>query len=195
MKIQHAIAQITDPKLQKACEEINSYEEFQTWPASLGHHHAYKGGLLAHTEEVLSYCLHLTNVGVKEQINKDVLFVAALWHDLAKIWDYSYEEGCIPPERAGRRFLADQEGMFIRGHWVLSSYQNEIHHINGSCAEFTAAALKQGVDRKTVQQVQHAILAHHGPNRDWGSPVKPISVEALILHQADNLSALCGRTS
>jgi len=183
---------IKNERLAKACEEILLYPEFMTWPASLGHHHAFSGGLLVHTKEVVEYALHIAEIEIKGKCDKEILVAAALWHDVAKIWDYNFEEGCLPSQG---RHLADQEGMFIRGYWVLSNYQNEIHHINGSCAEFTAAALLHRVDRKTIQRVQHAILAHHGPNRDWGSPVKPESVEALILHQADNLSALCGRTA
>lgn len=186
---------IKNERLAKACEEINNYQEFKTWPASLGHHHAFEGGLQTHTEEVVEYAVQIAKLKLDREANLDILVAAALWHDVAKIWDYLYEVGCIPPAWAGEKFLADQEGMYIKGHWLPSKYHKEVHHINGSCAEFTAAALKHGVDRKTIQQVQHAILAHHGPNRDWGSPVKPISVEALILHQADNLSALCGRTA
>lgn len=189
------INEIQDGPLKEACKEILNYQEFMTWPASLGHHHAYKGGLFAHTKEVVTNALYIDGLKLNKQVNKDVLVAAALWHDLAKIWDYSYEDGCIPPAWAGKRVLADQEGMFIRGHWILSDYQNKIHHINGSCAEFTASAIKHGVDRQTIQRVQHAILAHHGPNRDWGSPVKPESVEAHILHMADNLSASYGATA
>lgn len=188
------INELQDGPLKEACKEILNYPEFLEWPASLGHHHAFKGGLFVHTKEVVQYALHIAAIDIKGKCDKEVLVAAALWHDLAKIWDYDFTLGCMPPYGTNK-FLADQEGMFIRGHWTLSNYQNYIHHINGSCAEFTSAALKHGVDRKTIQRVQHAILAHHGPNRDWGSPVKPTSVEALILHQADNLSALCGRTA
>lgn len=185
---------LTNETLKKACEELLNYPEFLEWPASLGHHHAYDGGLLVHTREVVDYCLQISKINFKKSPDKEILVAAALWHDLAKIWDYSFVKGCSPP--ADYKYsLAKQEGLFIEGYWVQSEYQNRIHHINGSCAEFTSAAMLHRVDRKTIQRVQHAILAHHGPNRDWGSPVKPISVEALVLHQADNLSALCGRTS
>jgi len=185
---------IKNERLAKACEQILLYPEFMTWPASLGHHHAYEEGLLVHTKEVVEYALHLSKLKIQGECDEEILVAAALWHDLAKIWDYNFVKGCSPPAN-GKYSLPKQEGLFIEGYWVVGDYQNRIHHINGSCAEFTAAALLHRVDRKTIQRVQHAILAHHGPNRDWGSPVKPISVEALILHQADNLSALCGRTA
>lgn len=188
------IANLQDGPLKEACKEILNYPEFFTWPASLGHHHSFKGGLFVHTKEVVQYALQMSEMNVQGKCDKEILVAAALWHDVAKIWDYIFKTGCLPPTRT-HKYLEDQEGMFIRGYWILSEYQNHVHHINGSCAEFTAAALLHRVDRKTIQRVQHAILAHHGPNRDWGSPVKPISIEAVILHQADNLSALCGRTA
>jgi 3'-5' exoribonuclease len=36
--------------------------------------------------------------------------------------------------------------------------------------------------------LQHMILAHHGV-AEYGSPKSPISIEALILHYADDLDA------
>jgi 3'-5' exoribonuclease len=41
--------------------------------------------------------------------------------------------------------------------------------------------------------VIHCILSHHG-RKDWGSPVEPATLEALVLHQADMLSAKFGAT-
>jgi 3'-5' exoribonuclease len=36
--------------------------------------------------------------------------------------------------------------------------------------------------------VGHCILAHHG-RQEWGSPIEPQTVEAMIIHYADMLSA------
>jgi 3'-5' exoribonuclease len=35
------------------------------------------------------------------------------------------------------------------------------------------------------------VLAHHG-EREWGAPCEPCSLEALLLHHADNLDAQVG---
>ncbi|HPP07030.1 MAG TPA: hypothetical protein PLW88_06635, partial [Syntrophorhabdaceae bacterium] len=34
----------------------------------------------------------------------------------------------------------------------------------------------------------HIIISHHG-TEEWGSPKKPMSIEALIVHYIDNLDA------
>ena len=36
--------------------------------------------------------------------------------------------------------------------------------------------------------LEHAILSHHG-ELEWGSPKRPSTIEALLLHHADNLDA------
>jgi len=37
-------------------------------------------------------------------------------------------------------------------------------------------------------RVEHAMLSHHG-ELEWGSPKRPSTVEALLLHHVDNLDA------
>jgi len=36
--------------------------------------------------------------------------------------------------------------------------------------------------------LQHIILSHHG-KLEWGSPVEPATIEAVIVHHVDNLDA------
>lgn len=192
-ELESLISHISSEVLCQTCAQLDNYVEFYTCPASLGHHHAYKGGLFTHTQEVVEYCLYLSSLNLKNGVDNDILLTAALWHDLAKIWEYVYVKDFLPI--SDHRHLIDSDGLKVNGCWVYNKYGSEIHHINGSCAEFTAHALKFNVDRELIQKIQHAILGHHGPNRDWGSPVKPVSVEALILHQADNLSAAFGKTA
>ena len=44
------------------------------------------------------------------------------------------------------------------------------------------------VNPDLMEEVSHVILAHHG-RLEWGSPIEPQTPEALIVHQADMLSA------
>ena len=37
-------------------------------------------------------------------------------------------------------------------------------------------------------KLEHAVLSHHG-ELEWGSPKRPATLEALLLHHADNLDA------
>ena len=71
------------------------------------------------------------------------------------------------------------------------------------CCRFdtsTDAGLKSAFHFTNLQPLwakenrQKGILAHHGPVREWGSPEAPRTLEALIPHQADMLSASYGAT-
>lgn len=163
-------------------------------PASLGHHHAYERGLLVHTVEVAKYCVQIAKtVDLEKPVDMSILIAAALIHDLEKTKEYvlrTYYEG----QQIPNRHLTSKKGDGYKEVWVYSDYGNRIHHIQGSYGLFMASAAHYGVSDEVQEAVGHAVLAHHGPNKDWGSPVKPQTAEALILHQADSLSAFHGKT-
>lgn len=181
------IGNIESRSLRKTCETILHYEKFFTWPASLGFHHAYEGGLLAHTVEVCDIALHNYTYHAAYPRNRDILITAALWHDVMKVEDYALT--LMGEAVLGKR----SEDYSIKDLWTRSSYQTTIGHIAGSAAAFNTTAVNFGVNRETIDAVTHCLLAHHG-RKEWGSPVEPQTLEALLLHQADMLSAKYGST-
>lgn len=140
---------------------------------SSGHHHAYPGGLLVHTAEVLSLALSMAEKLGKHSVY-DVLTSAAIYHDLCKVREYKlHEDGTIEK----------------------LPYRKLVRHIAGSVAEFTYDLYSLTLDRtwppvqeETEIAIMHAMLAHHG-RPEWGACVEPQTVEAHILHYADMLSA------
>ena len=164
--------------------QIWKYPEFCEWPGSIGKHHSYKGGLLAHTAEVFKYAITISS---DFEVDMDILFTSILWHDLAKIFDYKLMRliDCSLPEK-----FVEKDLEYI---WIKSDYHSNIHHITGSIAEFTRHALDLGLDRCTLEKIQHCMAGHHG-YPEWRSPVTPKSLEAIICHQADMLSATYGKT-
>jgi 23S rRNA maturation-related 3'-5' exoribonuclease YhaM len=44
------------------------------------------------------------------------------------------------------------------------------------------------MEQSEIDEVTHAILSHHG-QREWGSPVRPATKLAWILHTCDMMSA------
>lgn len=187
------IESITDPALRGACRALLDYDKFFTWPASLGFHHAYEGGLLAHTVEVCDIALGIEQIsdGTREgnpfdrESSFDILIASALWHDFCKVREYYRIGG------PGRHDSIDQECQPVE--WKHTDYGKHVYHISGSAIEFTIAARNWKVSDSVIDAVTHCILAHHG-RREWGSPVEPQTLEALILHQADMLSAKFGAT-
>ncbi len=184
------INSITDPALRATCETIPLYPKFDTWPASLSFHHAYEGGLLAHTVEVCDLAEHIWRAHeISLVVLPDILIAAALFHDLLKMEEYDLIDcGRVAPNQ---RHLRHTDDPFAA--WITTNYQKTIGHICGSAAQFQATAINCGVSRTTIDAVVHCILAHHG-RKEWGSPVEPQTLEALILHQADMLSAKFGAT-
>lgn len=140
-------------------------------------HHYGDGGLVQHTSEVWDIAYNISKLyasGVRAGVtppkvivpDDTQLFLACLFHDVGKMWDY---------EKIG-------------GEWVGTTHKRHIHHISRSAIEWSRAVEKTGVCRDIEDEVLHAILAHHG-QRQFGSPVAPKSRLAWLLHFSDGISA------
>ncbi|HET7584363.1 MAG TPA: HD domain-containing protein [Gemmatimonadaceae bacterium] len=139
---------------------------FERAPASIGGHHARVGGLLLHVYEVAYIGRETARV---MRANADLVVAGALLHDIGKTETYD----------------ASWEG-FVRtpcGHLV--------EHVVMGCLmlERAIAALGEPVcSEGQLLELQHLILSHHG-EPEFGSPVRPLTPEAEILHWADQASA------
>jgi len=94
------------------------------------------------------------------------LLTAALLHDIGKTRELAFDT-TIDFTDAGK-FL----GHVIQGVLLVSQKAGEL-------PSFPEAKL---------QQLLHCIVSHHG-ELEWGSPKRPKTIEALILHHVDNLDA------
>jgi 3'-5' exoribonuclease len=157
--------------LHETCLQVINDPLFQQCPAALTYHHCYEGGLAVHTLEVLEYALAAAKALPLNDDDMDVLITAAIWHDYMKIREYVRgEAGAFESDRG---------------------YYGVIGHIAGSAIEFSKTARFYAVPPEIEERIVHCLLSHHG-RREWGSPVEPQTVEALLLHQADMLSAKFG---
>lgn len=172
------IESVGDRPLRASCSEILTWPDLFTWPASLSFHHAYEGGLLEHTVEVCNHALHIASAF---NVNRDILLTAALWHDVMKVREYFLAAFV----KDGTRCLAHPGG----GFWRKADNAPSHGHIIQGAIEFSVVARHCSVSKEYEEAVVHCLLSHHGPVKEWGSPIEPKSVEAVILHQADYLSA------
>jgi 3'-5' exoribonuclease len=133
-------------------------------PAARVMHHAYVGGLLEHT-------LSMANIGrsmVKHYpyVNKDLLVSGILLHDMGKAIEYT----------TGPTFDFTEDGRLIG-------------HISRAAILIELAAKEIGnFPASQLQHLIHLILSHHGV-LEWGSPVVPKTLEAVLLHQIDLLDS------
>ncbi|MBV5319206.1 MAG: HD domain-containing protein [Desulfobulbaceae bacterium] len=162
------IAGIGNPAIQALIQAIFQGEtlaRFQRAPAAKKMHHAYIGGLIEHT---------LSIVGMAEKtaahyplLDRDLLIAGALLHDIAKIEEFDFAR---PP------FGYTDRGRLV-GHLVLGVEM--VRKAAESVAELTT---------DQVDQLMHIILSHHGQFA-YGSPVLPMTPEAILLHHLDDMDA------
>lgn len=138
-------------------------------PAALKRHHVYIGGLLEHTAGVVKLCQAAASY--YPMVNKDLLLTGAILHDIGKTRTYMIERG----------FEGTDQGKLI-GHLVLgvSMVEQAIFDLFGSRAE--------DIGEPILLSLIHLLVSHHGI-MEWGSPVEPLTLEACILHHADNMDA------
>jgi 3'-5' exoribonuclease len=159
---------VTDPWIARLLRAFLGDREFAaafaSAPAAKVNHHAYVGGLAEHTLSVMRLCAETADH--YGDLDRDLLIAGAFLHDVGKTVEIAVEPG----------FPYTEEGMLL-GHIPLG-YAMVRERIDG-IAGFPRAI---GVD------IGHLVLSHQG-ELEWGSPVQPRTVEALVLHFVDNLDS------
>lgn len=160
---------VRDRELRRVLKSVFGDEgflsRFEACPGARTHHHAYLGGLMEHTIAVAALCRTLAER--YGRVDGDLLVTAALLHDIGKVDELTYDTG-VGYTDSGR----------LIGHVILSERR----------LREAVASLRPAVPEPLLTRLSHAILAHHG-ELEWGSPKRPSTIEALLLHHADNLDA------
>ncbi len=139
-------------------------EGWKEWPASKLYHHAYKGGLLEHTFRVVQLAREV--IKLYPELSQDLVLAGAVLHDIGKLKEL---EGYLS---AHNTYLGE-----LLGHLTLSWEM-----IREAAQNFSWD------DPKLLARLEHIILSHHG-QLEFGSPVLPLTREALIVHMVDDLEA------
>ncbi|MCE5212209.1 MAG: HD domain-containing protein [Deltaproteobacteria bacterium] len=162
------IEKINDKFLKALLDAFFQNEEtvslFQRAPAAKGFHHIYLGGLLEHTLSVVRLLDKVS--GHYSVLDKDMLITGGILHDIGKIYEFSYNN------------IIDysDEGRLI-GHIVMG-----VEMINQKIAAI------ENFPQQLALELRHIILSHHG-EFEFGSPKRPKTLEALVVHYIDDLDA------
>ena len=145
-------------------EDESFIKLFKVAPASKWLHHNYLGGLLEHTLSMVQ--LVLKNASHYNGLNLDLLLTASILHDVGKVDELSYR----------RSFDYSDEGRLL-GHITLGieRVEDKIRQV----PDFPK-------DLSTL--LKHLLLSHHG-QYIWGSPKRPMTLEAVMLHYLDDMDA------
>ena len=160
---------IADPDYRNICNTFwKKYkEQFIKFPAAKGVHHAFIGGLLMHTYNMLKVAGTIAVI-YKNEVNHDLLLTGTFLHDIAKIQEYTQSELGLA---TGFTF----DGQML-GHLVMGAY--EVGHV---CDELNVPAVKKGM-------LQNMLLSHHG-KPEYGAANVPRTLEAELLYLIDMIDS------
>ena len=138
-------------------------------PAATKMHHAFVGGLLEHTLNLLE--LALLVIPRYPQVSLDLVLGGILLHDAGKTRELEYGTG----------FDYSTEGKLV-GHIALAAMW--VHEKARELERETGKPFPREIENA----IKHIILAHHG-RYEFGSPKLPATMEAIAIHHLDNLDA------
>ena len=145
-------------------------EAFFCAPAATKNHHAFRGGLAEHTISMANIAndvaRHYHNFYGYDSVDRNLLIAGVLLHDLGKVYELQ-EEGFS---------------------WSRGTRGELVGHMVEVCALIHDACMACLASQDTRDRLMHMVLSHHGRN-EWGSPVEPRLVEAMLLHQIDMMDS------
>ena len=133
------------------------------YPAAVSVHHDYASGLLMHTVSMADIGSYLADY--YGDIDKDMLITGILLHDMGKTIEF--------------------EGPVIYKYSIEGKL---LGHISLMVSEIRRAAEGLKITSEVPLLLEHMVLSHHGYN-EFGSPVLPMTKEALLLSLIDNLDS------
>jgi 3'-5' exoribonuclease len=136
--------------------------------AGVTNHHAYPGGLLRHTIDLME--LAGLVAPRYSQLDGELLMFGAFLHDLGKVDELSSGDGITYTDR----------GQMV-GHLVIG-----IQLLGEKMASLESAG--EPFPNELRLHLEHMIVSHHG-QLEFGSPKLPVTLEAVTLHHLDNLDA------
>ena len=159
---------VEDAHLKELFDYMVADEElwgaFRTAPAAKSMHHARVGGLLEHSVQCLRVARTLAEI---YPVNRDLLLFGAIFHDVGKTQELSWEGGSFAYTTPGR----------LQGHVIL-----------GDRIVAAKVAEVPGFPEGLALQLSHVMLSHQG-ELEYGSPEQPKTLEALLVNLLDNLDA------
>ncbi len=164
-ELQELIQHVRDPFVRELLQRITTRhaEKLRIWPAAQTVHHAYRSGFLEH---ILSVARSALTLGAVYGADQDLVTAGALLHDIGKLEELDYD----------RATSYTRDGNLV-GHVTLGTIM--VRAAIDGIPDFPAALRSQ---------IEHLIVSHHG-RKEFGAPIEPMTIEAMILSAADDLDA------
>ncbi|MDG2359618.1 MAG: HD domain-containing protein [Planctomycetaceae bacterium] len=132
-------------------------------------HHAYPGGLVEHICNMLEVSDRIRDLYAT--VDFDLVQAGIFLHDLGKVREMDFENA----------FVYTDEGQLL-GHMSIA-----VEMVTEKITQ-VELMMNESFPRELELRIKHMILSHHG-SYAHGSPRLPMTPEAAVLHQIDNLDA------
>ena len=138
-------------------------KRYKRAPAAEKVHHDYIGGLLEHTLEMLDMAEPLLKH--YKEADRDLVVAGIILHDIGKVYELDVQNTAIIRTVKGR----------LIGHLVQG-------------IDFVSKKLPKDFPDDLWMKLEHIIISHQGMLEN-GSPVRPSTLEAAIVHFVDHASS------
>ncbi|MCR4563041.1 MAG: HD domain-containing protein [Clostridiales bacterium] len=167
-QIRKTVSSFKDDDLKKLCNYLldENEEKLLYFPAAFKLHHAFRSGLLMHTLSLVRIAERICEV--YPFVNRDLLLCGAILHDISKLEEFNVSETGIASGYT-------VEGELI-GHLVMGAMKIE------------NAAKSLDIPKEKTVLIEHMLISHHGVP-EYGSAVRPRTLEAELLSQIDLMDA------
>ncbi|KXK09944.1 MAG: HD domain-containing protein [Candidatus Dojkabacteria bacterium] len=166
-QLREHIDSIQKPNIKKFLEKFFGDQDFcvrfKTAPAAEEIHHSFRGGLLEHVLEMLAIIDSFKKF--YPEADYDIAKAGAILHDVGKLEEMKVEGTVVQRTKAGSLL-----GHIPLGFEMVSRYADNV------------LSLEEALN------IKHIILSHHG-QLEYGSPVKPATIEAIMVSEADDTSS------
>lgn len=145
---------------------LKNRDNLEVYPAAYRLHHAIVGGLMLHTASIVEMAEKVCTV--YPNVNRELLLAGAILHDVAKTFEMETSKtGLCSGYSVGGELI----GHLVKGAMYIEETAKEL-----------------GIESEKVTLLEHMVLSHHGVP-EYGSPVRPMFLEAEILSTLDSLDA------
>ncbi|QGS52202.1 3'-5' exoribonuclease YhaM family protein [Spiroplasma tabanidicola] len=164
------IEELKNPIYKKITLKIikDNEKKFKTYPAATSIHHNVLGGLFWHSFSLLKGAISLKDIYKYANVDWELVYCGAVLHDIGKI-----------VEMKGKNASDYTDEGKLLGHITIGSAF--ISHASNSLK------LSEKEYEESVK-LQHIVLSSHGKH-EFGSPVEPSMLEAIIVSSLDALDA------
>jgi len=172
-RLRELLRTITDPSLRNLadCFTIDDafIEQFSKTPAGIKLHHAYAGGLLEHSLQMMEAAAKLAEL--YPVLNRDLLLMGAFLHDIGKTQELAF----------GNEMYYTDAGQLL-GHPFLG-----VEILTAKIAEAEKLS-GEPFNAETAMLLKHMLISHHGSYENQCTKL-PMSLEAMTLHFIDSIDS------